>query len=327
MPPLDFAISWSIDPGTSSGRAVIRGTGLKNKWADYHADNYYPQPEDVAEMRYGAFVQLWSMRFGQGAAWGWPGAWLLLLSAGLLGWTSAALGVHELHRQAMHPPQAERPLQHVVMDRAVCDCKLPTNGFIAGKNDEFGIFERWILRLGYFPVRRTWPETVPTDVPDAFSGDLLVLVYPNKPLPAGYGEQLEKYVREGGKVLVVDSPENQDSTANELIEPFGVSLDPSSRKSGALKTRAKWPAVPITTAATVNGGEPFAWLDERPVGASVACGEGSVTVLGFSSRFSDANMGVTGDLVPKDDMRAVYQVQFSLLRAIMERTLPEVGKK
>ena len=50
-------------------------------------------------------------------------------------------------------------------------------------------------------------------------------------------------------------------------------------------------------------------------------------MLGFGSRFSDTNMGVTGDIVPKDDMRAVYEVQFSLLRAIMERRLPGVGKK
>jgi len=66
MPPLDFATSCSIDPGTSSGRAVIRGTGLKNKLADYHVDNFYPQTDDEAEMRYGAFVQLWSMRHGRG---------------------------------------------------------------------------------------------------------------------------------------------------------------------------------------------------------------------------------------------------------------------
>jgi len=386
MPPLDFAVSCSIDPGTSSGRAVIRGTGLKSKWADYHADNYYPQPEDVAEMRYGAFVQLWSMRFGRGrvvafgdstqfsnfcimdpgktelmmgmlewlnhrdqigdprlgmcvaglillasglgAARGWPGAWLLLLSAGLLGWTSAALGVRELQQQAMPPPhvRAERPLQHVVMDRAVCDCKLSTNGFIAGKDDEFGIFERWILRLGYFPVRRTWPEVVPAGMPGTFSADLLVLVYPSRPLPAGYGEQMEKYVREGGRVLVLDSPENQDSMANALLKPFGISLDASPREGGVLKTQAKWPVAPITKAATVNGGVAFAWLGERPIGASVACGDGSVTVIGFGSRFADANMGVTGDQVPTDEMRAVYEVQFSLLRAIMGGTLPGLGQ-
>ncbi len=64
LPELDFAISCSIDLGTSSGRGAIRSIGLKTLPADYHVDNFYPQPVDSAEMRYGAFVQLWSMRHG-----------------------------------------------------------------------------------------------------------------------------------------------------------------------------------------------------------------------------------------------------------------------
>ncbi|MGD8785946.1 MAG: hypothetical protein PVJ60_00860, partial [Phycisphaerales bacterium] len=66
MPPLHFAVSCSIDPGISSGRAAIRSTGLKNLMADYHASNFYPQVEDRAEMRYGAFVQLWTKHHGAG---------------------------------------------------------------------------------------------------------------------------------------------------------------------------------------------------------------------------------------------------------------------
>jgi hypothetical protein len=379
VPSLDFAISCSLDPGTSSGRAVILGTGLKNKGADYHADNYYPQTDDDAAMRYGAFVQLWSTRHGKGrvvaftdstqfsnfcifdpgktelfmgmlewlnyrdvlpnprpwlwtaglltlvvALWGargWRWGWLLLLTAGLLGWTSAALGSRALHQCDMPPPlpSAERPLVNVVMDRTVCDCTLPKNGFIAGEKDAFGIFERWILRLGYFVSRHSGPE--------AFSGDLLVLPYPNRPAPPGFREQLEQYVRDGGKVLIVDSPENKGSTANKLLEPFGLSLKSPIPESGKLVTRAKWPSVPITAASTVSGGKAFAWLGKRPVAASVSCGNGSVTVIGFGSRFTDANMGITGDLVPNAELRAVYDVQFSLFRAIMGGTLPGPDKK
>ncbi len=66
MPRLNFATSGSIDPGSSSGRAAIRSTGLWSLPADYHADNYYPQVEWRPDMRYGAFVQLWSTRHGEG---------------------------------------------------------------------------------------------------------------------------------------------------------------------------------------------------------------------------------------------------------------------
>ncbi len=66
MPPMDFAISCSISPGKSVGKAVICSTGLWSLPADYHAYNFYPQVEERPEMRYGAFIQLWAMRHGAG---------------------------------------------------------------------------------------------------------------------------------------------------------------------------------------------------------------------------------------------------------------------
>ena len=69
MPPLDFATSASVDPGSSDGRAIIRSTGLWNLPADYHADNYYPQVVWRPDMRYGAYVQLWSNALWRRAAY------------------------------------------------------------------------------------------------------------------------------------------------------------------------------------------------------------------------------------------------------------------
>src|SRR6266576_408543 len=66
MLALDFAVSDSIAPGASSGRAVMWNTGLRNAPADYHASNFYPQTLDFPESRYGAFVQLWATQGGRG---------------------------------------------------------------------------------------------------------------------------------------------------------------------------------------------------------------------------------------------------------------------
>jgi hypothetical protein len=41
-------------------------------------------------------------------------------------------------------------------------------------------------------------------------------------------------------------------------------------------------------------------------------------VVGFGNRFTDPNMGVTGDVVPDEGLKAVYAVQFSLLRAMID---------
>ena len=60
MPPMEFAVSCSIDPGSSRGRAAIANTGLWSMGPDYHSENFHPVPQHCPEMRYGAFIQTWA---------------------------------------------------------------------------------------------------------------------------------------------------------------------------------------------------------------------------------------------------------------------------
>ena len=368
MPPLDFAVSCSISPGSSLGRAVIRSTGLKSLPADYHASNFYPQVEDRAEMRYGAFVQLWTTRHGAGRVvaftdstifsnfatfepgkaelmlgmleWlnyraapkelcsvvfgvagllllagglvlsrRWRGAWLVIVSAGILGWAAAAVGARAIHQHSMPLPRAARPMVQVVVDRTVCDAPLSKSGFIAGKREGFGIFERWILRLGYFTSRKRGL--------DALTGDLIVFLHPNQTVTSKFREELVKYVESGGKVLILDSPANAESTADSLLYPFGLTVNRSTNRSGTLKAPENWPTIRIDSACEVEGGEPIMWAANVPVAARVRHGKGTVTVIGFGSRFADAYMGVTGDVVPDDELRKVFDLQFLILKAII----------
>ncbi len=66
MQPLDFQISCSIDPGSSSGQAVMTNTSLWSLPPDYHALNYYPQVEDRADARSGNWIQTWATRQDRG---------------------------------------------------------------------------------------------------------------------------------------------------------------------------------------------------------------------------------------------------------------------
>jgi len=409
MPPFNFAVSCSINPGRSPpaqslvrraglGRAVILATGLKSLPADYHASNFYPQVEDRADVRYGAFVQLWAANYGSGrvvaftdstvfsnfatfepgkaelmlgmlewlnyrncpyplrpllillglllfagglvlcrirrlttenaenaemkeiqkapfsacsanSAVIWSAAWLLVVSAGLFGWALAAAGTRAIHRYSMPLPEAARPMVRVVVDRTVCDAPLSGGGFIAGKKEGFGIFERWILRLGYFTSRRRGT--------DALTGELIVFTHPNRTVPREFRDDLVNYVAAGGKVLVLDSPANVESTANSLLYPFGLTVNPSPNLKGLLKAPENWPVIRIDSTCQIEGGEPIMWVANRPIAATVRHGKGTVTVIGFGSRFADAYMGVTGDVVPGDEMRKVYDLQFVLLRAIL----------
>jgi len=367
MPPFNFAVSCSISPGKSLGRAVIRSTGLKNLLADYHASNFYPQVEDKAEMRYGAFVQLLTTHYGAGRVVAFtdstvfsnfatfePGkadlmlgmlewlnhrnspyplrlfliplgllllasgltlcrrcnvAWLVVVSAGVFGWSIAVVSTRAIHRYSMPLPKAVRPMVEVLLDRTVCDAPLSQSGFIAGKREGFGIFERWILRLGYFTSRKSGTDTM--------SGDILIFTHPHLSVKSDFREELVNYVASGGKMLILDSPENTESTANSLLYPFGLNVNQSTRINGQLKAPEGWPVIKIDSAFQLEGGEPIMWVENTPVAARVRHGKGTVTVVGFGSRFADAYMGVTGDVVPDDQLRKVFDLQFMILKNIV----------
>lgn len=366
VPPLDFAVSCSIAPAASPGRAAIRGLGLKSGAADYHATNFYPQAEDRPDMRYGAFVQLWATRCEKGrvaaftdstqfsnfsmfeagkpelmggmiewanhkgglnprpwliliafglAAGGWalarggPAAWAVLLAAAMLGHAGAAVATREVHRRAMPQPPSVRPYVSVALDRTVSDVALPKGGFISGRDDAFGIFERWILRLGYFQRRASGP---------AARDSLYVIINPDSLPPKGYADALAGYVRAGGHLLVLDSMKNAKSAAGSVLWPFGLTISSGTGLTGPMSGPPGWPIVSVQDCSAVTGGTAFAYVQGRPVGASVKFDKGTVTAVGFSSRFSDLQMGVTGDLVPDATMRDVYEWEYRLLRALVE---------
>ena len=66
VPPMNFAVSCSIDPGWSTGRMVVRNAGLFNLPPAYHESNYHPQAEYRPYMQFGSWCQLWSCRYGRG---------------------------------------------------------------------------------------------------------------------------------------------------------------------------------------------------------------------------------------------------------------------
>jgi hypothetical protein len=368
VPSMDFAVSCSIDPGRSRGRAAIRATGLWSLPADYHVSNFYPQVEDRPEARYGAFIQLWATHrqagriaaftdstifsnfstFEPGKAelmlgmlewlnhrqpdWTvnpvlivlgialvlvglisvrqWPGAPFVLLCAAMLGATWAGAAVRTSHLRGLPAPKPVRPFTHVVVDQSVCRPVLPISGFISGEKTGFGIFERWILRLGYFTSRARGE--------DIFAGDAVVFFYPNQEVPLEFHGELSRYVASGGKVLIVDSPANTGSTANSLLHPFGMTVAGDPLPAGPLGTPSGWPAgVQVDTAAEIRGGTPLIRLDGKPVAATIDQGKGSVTCVSFGSRFCDFSMGVTGDVIPDATLRNVYELQFRLLKSIL----------
>jgi len=399
LPPMDFAVGCSIDPGRSWGRTAIRDAGLFSMPADYHPDNYHPVPQLVPEMRYGPFIQLWATRYGNGrvlafadstifsnfctfqpgkaelltgmlewlnhrnaigdsgpwllllgvlllAAGLWlacktaegdspifaaqksgqsPGSWIVLLAAGMFGWVAASVAIGAIARRAMPVPKAVRPITRVVIDRTTSNVPLSKGPNAEGDGKGYGLFEQWIPRLGCYTTRLSGPEV--------FSGDVLAVLSPSRSVGRPFREQLVAYVERGGKLLVIDSPENTASTANSLLWPFGLSVlhGPEDQREpvgpGPLMLTEDWPGLEVSSACEVSGGDPVAYLGTTPVGAVARCKQGTVMALGFGAAFQDAQMSVwnmhpPAEMLFESHTYLRYNLQFALLKSLISGEPP-----
>ncbi|MCA8968123.1 MAG: hypothetical protein KDC95_00015 [Planctomycetes bacterium] len=413
MGPMEFAISCSIDPGFTWGTAFLRGIGLKNLDADYHARNAYPQPNDSAQMLAGSFVQGFATDFGEGRVlaftdstimanfsffepgkselflgmleWldheqGMPTSWLALtglaLALGvlvlvirrpstlvpaftfaLLGSTIGIVTVHAANATSMPFPERKRPCVAVGFDRSLCTAiSLPERGFIGGKDDGYGLFERAIQRLTK-PVLPGEPGlpwitrrvTTLEDPIDPAQLPMLTLVQPSEVPTASALDNLKSYVEHGGTLVVMStapgamlSPKDADarkdaneiqlairamfridtevrSTANAVLEAFGLRADESKALAGTLHAKG-FPDVEAEHAVAIEGGDPFVVLETSDgnvnVGMTKAFGRGKVVALGFASRFRDTAMGITPDVIPDETVRSVYDFEFALWRSL-----------
>jgi len=369
MPPMDFAVGCSIDPGISWGRAAIVNGGLWSMPPEYHHSNFHPVPNHCPQMRFGPFIQLWATRYGRGRVlaftdstifssaclfqpgkaelflgmihWlnhtnrGDPGPWLLgagllaaaaavwlgfrrrglwlpMLAAAGCGWTLTLVAVEAVSRRALPPPQPRpgytRPL--AVIDRTASRVPLARGMYPQGEDAGFGLLEQAIPRVGYFTSRRSGL--------DALSGDVLVIICPQQPAPEAYRRGLVDFVRNGGKLLVLDTPASTGSTANDLLAPFGLKILHTQAWKGILSLTDAWPSLAVEEGWEVSGGKAVARFGQRPVGAMADFGQGRVMALGFARMFNDTNLGGHWMLDVKGDVRKRYEVLYALLRLLVE---------
>ena len=235
-------------------------------------------------------------------------AWLVWLACALLGYLGSTQAIAAWQKGGL--PKCERPLVRVVLDRTVSRVPLSEGGFTPDPGG-YGLLEQWIPRLGYYTVRAVDEE--------AFSGDVLLVVSPTESVTEAYRQRLIQWVSEGGKLIVLDSPDSSGTTANSLLWPFGISVYHANATRGPLRFEdSDWPGISVPGACVVEGGEPFAWIGDVPVAARTRLGKGTITAIGFGWLMNNENMGGTWFSKPEPTALKVYEVLFALIEAAVE---------
>ncbi|MBN1588917.1 MAG: hypothetical protein JW888_05330 [Pirellulales bacterium] len=235
-----------------------------------------------------------------------PGGWLLVLAAAMFGAAVCSAAVTARARAAMPLPDVQQPLFRFVLDRNVSDVPLSKGAYIQGDGRGYGLLEQWITRLGYFTARRQGD--------DVFDADVLVAICPTGSISDEYRDRVVDFVRQGGRLLVLDAPSNVHSTANRLLWPFGLSMQIGRPFRGPLSTSSGASGVEVDEAWAVAGGTPIAGVGQTAAAARVAFGKGTVTAIGFASAFDDTAMGREWLQEPDEALRRRYAVLYSLLR-------------
>jgi hypothetical protein len=159
--------------------------------------------------------------------------------------------------------------------------------------------------------------------------EVVIEINPSAALELEEMDALVEYVRRGGTLLVMDTPENEPSRANEILGPFRLSFSgaavfdtlavfkSANSPSGWLRKTAPGDTLGVAKSARpVLGGTPLLELEDgTPVMAVSSLEDGKIVAFGASRLFSDETMGTTA-VEPTAAQRALFDVEYDLLEVI-----------
>ncbi|TET43797.1 hypothetical protein E3J62_12185 [candidate division TA06 bacterium] len=219
-----------------------------------------------------------------------------------------------INRSTYKLPTPVSELTGVVFEQGHCDYDLPLTGFTREPGQSYEIFFQWVLRLGYYPF------AVPNIEESIERGDLVVLINPVSDFTAREIDALERFVSQGGRLLVADRVENGSDASRKLLERFDIFADKGlvADASPAYEpsSQISWD---LGDAFELRGGKPLLFSERAvPVMTFADHGEGLVLALSFSDAFNDAGMGFTEGVLPDRRLLHHYHLQFAIIKGLIE---------
>ncbi|NOX58247.1 MAG: hypothetical protein GXP29_05235 [Planctomycetes bacterium] len=192
--------------------------------------------------------------------------------------------------------------------------ELPLFGFTKRYQDSYEIFYQWVLRLGYY-------TTVTFDLDQALEReDPIVLIRPQVAFGGETMGRIRAFLNRGGSILVLDSPTNKNSVSEQVLSEFGLILGNTPVHGGILVAKDKVRVCGGSGMLAISGGTPLLSTPTGEVVASVvAVGKGQIVACGLADRFTDARMGGSSRGTPTPEIRAVYELEFALMRGLVEK--------
>jgi hypothetical protein len=156
-------------------------------------------------------------------------------------------------------------------------------------------------------------------------GDLAVIINPQRDFAPEEIATVKEYISRGGKVLLMDSQLNTGSSANSLVQAFGMSIKPGEKTSytsiSGESGKNSWP-IGGTSVNAIQGGKGLLFAGAgKPVLSVAKEGKGTLAVMTFSNGFVDSVMGGAESVVPNEQLLRRFGLEFAILRGLINDNL------
>jgi len=238
---------------------------------------------------------------------------LLFIVIGVLA-VSLALPLFSYVNELNYPiPQQKSDFTQVCFEQEYSniEIELLPSLFFVEEGNRFGTFYVWTQRVGCIPTLTQKLQSA------LHNSDIAVIINPDKSFDSPDINSIIEYVNSGGRLLVMDSIFNENSTVNELISIFNMKISTTIKDA---------PVENLTENITksylsISGGEPLIFSGGNETAAALVQTEnngliGKVVVLVDSFNFSDAEYG--GPFTEPDDRQKMfYNYQFFIFTEVL----------
>ena len=211
-------------------------------------------------------------------------------------------------------PNPRIPYTKVIFEREHGDYELPLKGFTKEREKSFEVFYQWVLRVGYYPFTG---KTLKEDLKDA---SMLIIINPNKEFQPDELEKVKDFLQQGGKLLLMDGANNLNSTANELLAPFGMKIKGEKKVTLPSTYNTSWMSrLGQNKAFAIEGGDGLLFsVEGKPILVTAKTGKGMIAIMTFSQLFTNPPMGGSYRVQPNQQQKEIYELEFNILRGLVE---------
>lgn len=235
----------------------------------------------------------------------------VLVFTALLGVSTSTIFCDIVSSRSYKLPKEHTQMIKIGFEEKFCNFRIPSLQLLHNPSIDFQTFYVWSQRLGYVPTLFSLEDSL-----DSF--DMVVLVNPQRYFTEKEKKKIEDYIVNGGRLLLVDHPKGYKSTANKIMNTYGLEMDYKGYQENVEVYDGVNELVTLKSFSPIKGGRPLIFTKEKKSLLSIAKhGEGTVAAMACSSSFTNQEMGET-EAVPNKHQQFLYKLEFWILSSMVK---------